>query len=207
MRSVSDGVRLAWRSCLSFSGEAAKKLFACPSAFHTVAHSPTPSPPSCAFASTFPLVSLRGGCVVFDPTTPTDSTARSPSDAGEESRYPPHPPSLIPTFAAAADKRRPAARLFWQPQHGCISSFPLASHDHNTGRHHQPAVLLPPSLTTTHSFHHNTRIRVHPPSPRNSRQLNYEQLASAAPNAHCLRYARPSDTRRFSVGGSRSNSY
>ncbi len=96
MRSVSDGVRLAWRSCLSFSGEAAKKLFACPSAFHTVAHSPTPSPPSCAFASTFPLVSLRGGCVVFDPTTPTDSTARSPSDAGEESRYPPHPPSLFP---------------------------------------------------------------------------------------------------------------
>jgi hypothetical protein len=49
MRSVSDGVRLAWRSCLSFSGEAAKKLFACPSAFHTVAHSPTLSSPRVRF--------------------------------------------------------------------------------------------------------------------------------------------------------------
>lgn len=45
MPTASDRVRLAWRPRLSFSGEAAKKLFACPSPFTTVAHSPPPFPP------------------------------------------------------------------------------------------------------------------------------------------------------------------
>jgi hypothetical protein len=49
----SDGVRLAWQPCLSFSGEAAKKLFTCPSTFPTVALS-TP-PPSTTLLSSVPF--------------------------------------------------------------------------------------------------------------------------------------------------------
>jgi hypothetical protein len=174
MRSVSDGVRLAWRSCLSFSGEAAKKLFACPSAFHTVAHSPTPSSPSCPFSSTLPLVSLRRGCVVLN--RPVRS---HPSAFGEESRYPPLLPSLIPSFRPSTRQAPIRRASLLATTTGCISSFPFATPNHNITslvlqqaraarwvtetsppfRNKHPATA--PSPNTTHSFNHTRLHLVH----------------------------------------------
>lgn len=139
------------------------------------------------------------------------------STVEEESRYSPLQPSLIPTFAPAVDKRRFAARLSWQPRHGCITSFPLVSYDHNIRLSPTKQARATPRCATERSplpdstpsncpiFRHNTLVQQHShPSAatinRILRQSYYEPFDSAAPNAHCLRYDRSCNTRRFNIG-------